>query len=213
MRYRNDFIIPLIKNQKVLDLGFLGENKKVQFSDLHKLVLKYSGKSSLGVDIHKDRITKLKKKGYNVLCDNVVSLEKLSKTNEKFDVILAGELIEHVENLGIFLDNLKVFLKKNGIIILTTPNMLSLRHIARHIFTGTEGPHWKDRKSEIKYGHVIGFTHFLMDNLLLRKGFTIEKKDYTIKSEYSGVRGNLEKIISKIFPRLAPNLIYVVKLK
>lgn len=211
MKFRNDYIIPLIKNKKVLDLGFLGENDLVEFSPLHKLVLKYSKKNSLGVDIHKKRIIKLKTKGYNVIDDDVVTLKKLSKLKQTFDVILCGELIEHIENSGLFLENLKQFLNYKGIIIFTTPNILSLRHIIRHLFLGQEGPYWKDRLSEIKYGHVNGYSNMLLHNLLLRAGFKIVFYEYTIKNEYSGFKGNLEKFISKIIPRLAPHLIYVIK--
>lgn len=213
MKFRNDYIIPYIKNKKVLDLGFLGENRNLKFSDLHKQVLKYAKKSSLGVDIHKDRIDSLIKEGYNVICDNVISLENIKKSEEKFDVILCGELIEHVEDLGIFLDNMKSLLTKNGKIILTTPNILSLRNIVRHTVLGQESPYWKNRKSEINYGHVVGFTNMLFHNLLLRKGFQIIHYSYTIKNEYGGIRGNLEKFISKIIPRFAPTLIYVIAIK
>ena len=106
MKFRNQIIINEIKNKNVLDLGILGENTKVDFSDLHKTVLENS-KSCLGVDIHKKRIDGLKKKGMNVICDDVVKLSKVSKLKKKFDVIVCGELIEHVENLGLFLDTLK----------------------------------------------------------------------------------------------------------
>ncbi len=213
MKFRDNYIIKYIKNKKVLDLGFLGEDDSKDFSHLHELVLKFSKKDSLGVDIREDRVTKLKRQGENVLCDNVIYLKKLKKLNEKFDVILCGELIEHIEDCGIFLDNLKNFLKKDGKIILTTPNIFSLRHILRHILFNQESPYWKDRRDEINYGHVFGFSNMLFKNLLFRKGFKIIFNDYTIKNEYSGFKGNLEKVISKIFPRFAPTLLYVVKIK
>lgn len=206
MVLRNDFIIPFLKGKKVLDLGFLGENDKTNFSDLHKLVLKYSKKAT-GVDFHKKRIDKLKKEGYHVVCDDVMSLKKI---NEVYDVIICGELIERVENIGLFLDNLKKKINKNGIIIITTPNMFSFRYILRHVIFNQETPYWKNRKDEIMFGHIIGFSNMLLHNLFLRKDFQIIN-NYTIKNEYSGFKGNLEKIISKIFPRLSPSLIYVIK--
>lgn len=213
MKFRNNYIIPLIKNKKVLDLGFLGEDKSVDFSNLHNLVLKYSKKSSLGVDIHHKRIDYLKSKGNNVLTDDVTQLNEVIKLNKKFEVILCGELIEHVDDLGAFLDTLKKPLSAKGIIIITTPNIFSLRHMMRHLFLGQESPFWKDRQSEIRYGHVVGFSNLLLHNLILRKKFKIIKHAYTIKNEYSGFKGNLEKLISKLIPRLAPSLIYILKVR
>jgi len=42
--------------------------------------------------------------------------------NREFDVIVAGDVIEHVENQGLFLSNIKKHLKKDGKLIITTPN-------------------------------------------------------------------------------------------
>ncbi len=209
---RNQIIKKYIKDKIVLDVGFLGEDKNVEFSPLHKFIMKYA-KELWGLDIDKERIENLKKKGYNVIYDDVQKLDNLSKLNKKFDVIVAGELIEHLENPGLFLDNIKKFLKSNGILIITTPNMLSLRYIIRHTLFGLESPHWKDRNCEIKYGHVIGFSKILLENLLLRKNYQIIEIRYAIKDEYKGFKGNFEKFISNIFPRLSPSLIAVCKVR
>ena len=91
--------------------------------------------------------------------------------------------------------------------------ILKNRHMLRHILFGQESPYWKDRESEIKYGHVVGFSKMLLENLLLRKGYKIMEIGYTIKDEYCGIRGNIEKLISKLFPRLAPQMFAVCKLR
>ena len=166
-----------------------------------------------GLDIDKDRIHKLREKGYNVIYDDVQKLENLAKLNKKFDVIIAGELIEHLESPDVFLDDIKKFLNENGILILTTPNMFSLRYIVRHTVFGQESPYWNDRNAEIKYGHVIGFSKMLLENLLLRKKYKIVELNYTIKDEYTGIKGNMEKLISSVFPRFAPSLIVVCRVR
>jgi len=211
-RYRKEIIKRYIENRCVLDLGFLGENDNEKFSPLHEFILK-NAKEVYGVDINKKRIEELKIEGYNVVWDDIQEFRNLKELNKKFDVVVAGEVIEHLENPGLFLDNIKQFLKDEGILILTTPNMLSLRHMLRHILFGQESPYWKDRESEIKYGHVVGFSKMLLENLLLRKGYKIMEIGYTIKDEYCGIRGNVEKLISKLFPRLAPQMFAVCKLR
>jgi len=209
---RNKFILNYIKNKEILDLGFLGENKDKDFSELHKFILNNSSKT-LGVDVKKERIQELKNKGFNVIYDEVTRLKKVKELNKKFDVVFAGELIEHLENPGIFLDNLKFLLKNQGIVIFSTPNIFALRYILRHFFLGKENPYWNDREEEIKYGHVLSFSKLLLENLLLRKEFEIIDFAYVIKDEYEGIKGNIEKFISWIFPKLSPQMIYIYKLK
>ena len=55
--------------------------------------------------------------------DNVVlgSMETYD-FGKKFDVIIAGDVIEHVSNQGLFLDNIYCHLNNHGTLILTTPN-------------------------------------------------------------------------------------------
>jgi len=207
---RNKFILKYIKNKGILDLGFLGENKNNYFSNLHKFILDNASKV-LGVDIQEKKILELKNKGFGVIYDDVINLNRVKELKKKFDVIVAGELIEHLENPGQFLDNLKILLKKEGKIIFSTPNIFGLRYIIRHIIFDKENPYWKNRMQEIKYGHVLGFSKLLLENLLLRDGFKIIDFSYVIKDEYKGLKGNIEKILSFIFPRFSPQLAYVVE--
>ena len=51
--------------------------------------------------------------------------EKMPFSNDCFDTIIAGELIEHLPNPQNFLKESERTLKKNGIIIITTPNKKS----------------------------------------------------------------------------------------
>ena len=78
---------------------------------------------------------------------------------------------------------------------------------------GQESPYWDDKNTEIKYGHVIGFSKMLLENLLLRKEYKIVELNYTIKDEYTGIKGNMEKLISSVFPRFAPSLIVVCRVR
>ena len=51
-----------------------------------------------GIDIDSVGIEHLLNRHYNVICDNVETMS-LGRT---FDVIVAGEIIEHLENPGLF---------------------------------------------------------------------------------------------------------------
>lgn len=54
----------------------------------------------------------------------VSSASKLSFKDESFDVVLSTEVIEHVENQKAALKEMSRVLKRNGILVITTPNRI-----------------------------------------------------------------------------------------
>ena len=82
------------------------------------------GANVVGIDasLNNIKVAKhhLKKSKLNIKYFNC-SPESL-KTSKKFDVILNMEIVEHVENLDIFIKQSSKFLKKNGIMFVATLN-------------------------------------------------------------------------------------------
>ena len=81
--------------------------------------LKKSNHEVLGIDISKNAIEFAKGQFGNYYVN--VDLKDLD-ANEKFDLIIATELIEHLPNPLQFLEMCKKHLKNDGTILLTTPN-------------------------------------------------------------------------------------------
>jgi len=83
----------------------------------------------LAVDYNHDQVEIAQKRGLNAISGNIEDAEFLNKIknytelNGKFDIILATELIEHLMNAETFLINIKDFLKPEGYIIVSTPNI------------------------------------------------------------------------------------------
>lgn len=102
-------------NKTILDIG------ATQNPEIHEALARMS-KRAVAIDFNKQGIERFKKKGLEAYMMNAEGI-KLTGT---FDYIIAGELIEHLSNPGLFLDGLAKHLKKNGTIILTTPNISSL---------------------------------------------------------------------------------------
>lgn len=109
----------LCEGKDVLNVGCVGEIDFPRW--LHEGIHQISAKC-VGVDINREGLQRMKKMGYDVIYGDAETVD----LNRKFDVIVAGELIEHVSNQGIFLDNMRRHLKDDGIMILSTPNALSL---------------------------------------------------------------------------------------
>ena len=128
IRDRFPIIEPYVRGQqKVMDLGCVDSRKarhnaaaRIEYKAnlLHKRIAEVNP-GVLGVDIDPDGVAVLKSQGYNVV---VADVETMNLGHESFDTIVAGEIIEHLENPGRFLRNMRRHLKDNGVIIISTPN-------------------------------------------------------------------------------------------
>jgi len=103
------------------------------------------------------------------------NLSKAEFNNEFFDVIMFYHVIEHLENPENELKCLYDLLKKNGVLIIGTPNVSS---IAAKIFQGNFrlfGP-----------GHLCLFTPKSLKDILHFNGFEVFKCEYPFwKTEYA----------------------------
>lgn len=112
---RNEYILERLHG-KVLDVGCNEGN-------LLLMAVK-KGIDITGVDININVLNRLKAKGdsegliLNLECN---SIENLKFPEETFDIIVLGEIIEHIKDPFICIKRLMPMLKKDGKFIITTP--------------------------------------------------------------------------------------------
>lgn len=129
---RKESIVTYCKDKVVLDLGctqhrMMGE--EVKEKDWLHFKLKQAAQKVIGLDVLKDEVERLNKVGYNIMCGNVENIDKIQFPINKFDVIVCGELIEHLSNPGLFLTNVKKIMDYKTLLIITTPNVYSRQRI------------------------------------------------------------------------------------
>ena len=163
-----EIILPKVKNKRVLDVGCVDHDIKFKDSPLwvHSFLKKHAA-DVLGIDILEKEIKQLKKEGYNVKVGNAEKFD----LKQKFDVILAGELIEHLTNQGLFLQRCKKHLKKNGLLILSTPHAFNLREGIQNIIKFQDIP-------KVNPEHTCYYTPKTITELLSRENFKVEKIKY-----------------------------------
>lgn len=113
------------KGKKVLDIGCRDGNLTKYFID---------GNDVLGVDIDQISLDKANKK-YKIrtkVLDLNGSWEELK--GEKFDVIVAGEILEHLYFPEKIIGKVKRYLNSDGIFIGSVPNAFSLKNRFRYLF-------------------------------------------------------------------------------
>jgi len=120
-------ILERCKGKKVLHLGCVDEGlteERIKNGQLMHLQLMKVTKEVWGVDKSKEGIKLLQKEGVpNLILGDVEHLDSIEKLQgENFDIILASEIIEHINNLGLFLQSVKALFSPNTEMILTTPN-------------------------------------------------------------------------------------------
>jgi cyclopropane fatty-acyl-phospholipid synthase-like methyltransferase len=113
------YLTSLASGKEVLDIGVVDHMVTQHHSpDWLQGALKKAASKILGVDILAEAVNSLKAEGYNVILHDIT----VSPLSEKFDLIVAGEVIEHLGNPGAFFSSAAKMLKPGGSLVLTTPN-------------------------------------------------------------------------------------------
>ncbi len=138
---REKIILNLIKDKDVLDVGSVGQSDEYCLWN----IMADHCKSITGVDLPvaadtAKKIFHIQEKGVahkndrRIIYGNIehISLEKT------FDVAVAGDVVEHISNQGLFFDNIHKHLRNDGKFIITTPNAkwptVFLKPNATHLF-------------------------------------------------------------------------------
>jgi 2-polyprenyl-3-methyl-5-hydroxy-6-metoxy-1,4-benzoquinol methylase len=155
-----------------------------------------------GVDVSPVAIKKAQKAG---IIAKVFNFEREGVPNSfpKFDIVLAGELIEHILDTDSFVKKVNKVLKKDGFFVITTPNLAGLG--SRLSLMLGKMP-WMIENDVLpgRSGHIRYFTLDELIILLDRNGFKIDE----VVTDTVGIGPNMSiPFISQIFPRLGRSLI------
>lgn len=204
---RLSVIEPLIKGKSVLDIGCVdsrpGNVRKYESSGLHKFLKLHAGEL-LGVDLDADGAKEMQTMGYNVIAGNAENMD----LGQQFDCIVAGEIIEHLNNAGNFLETLKKHLKDDGVIIITAPNAFCITNIMR-IFKGNH--------INVHPDHTCWYDPVTLQQLISRFQlkathlyFTNKAKWYRKKYFYKIFRYQLPKLVTWLRPYYSGVIIAVI---
>jgi 2-polyprenyl-3-methyl-5-hydroxy-6-metoxy-1,4-benzoquinol methylase len=182
-------ILRICENRKVLHLGCADMPYTLQREEklLHKQLMKVTGPHKLwGLDLSEEGVRILRTMGI----DHVVQgdVEKIPKElqQEKFDIILAGEIIEHVANPGLFLSSLISIMNKTTELVLTTPNAFSFKGFLHSML----------QEEKVHQDHNYYFSYYVLKQLLEKFDLRCKEIYYYQEIENTGLLKVFDKVIS-----------------
>lgn len=164
-RDKRKWVRQYVAGKDVLDLGCVCH--ELDAADppwLHGFLSEHAD-SVLGVDVLPDQIAELQKRGYDVVCADVETMD----LSRQFDVVVAGDIIEHLANPGRFLERVRAHLRPGGLLLATTPNPVTLMRLLRVLTSG---------RVRANREHTCWFTAKVLRQLAARHGFEMVDESY-----------------------------------
>lgn len=132
------------------------------------------GHEVYGVDHHKDAVHTCLEKGID--CRQADITKDLPLLPDFFDVVLALDILEHLEKPEVLLERLKKIMKRDARLIISVPNHFDIRNRFRMLF-GKGIVHWAHKdfqeSKSWNYQHIRFFRFDELEALLKSLGFFV----------------------------------------
>lgn len=205
--YKNDVILDLIRNKKVLHIGACdspySKERYLNGSLLHCLISAVS-EQVIGLDIDRSSINELRSLGVNNIFygDMIDGTYDIDLQECDFDYIILGDVIEHLDNPGLALQNIKKIMSTHTKVIITVPNCYSYGAINNLM----------KQDEEVHPDHVFWTSKKTMEKMLKNQGLLVDKFQYCFygSEEHSRARKKFGLLFFKQLPRLLPCLVFQV---
>ncbi len=194
------------RDDVVLDVGFWGQGVSAKDDNWVHKILRERAKDVWAFDLEYDekRLPGPKKNYFIGDAENFA-------VDKKFDVIFAGDLIEHLSNPGLFLLQAKKHMKPGGKLILSTPNAFNLFNLFEKI---------SKREPTVNREHTCYFNSKTLSVLLERNGWKVDSVDflYSLGVQYKEslkkkILNVLYKILSLFTSKFVETLVITATIK
>ncbi len=213
---RVDLIKKSCEGKKVLHLGctnFPYTKESIANKMLLHFELEKVASELYGFDFDQEGLDLLKSAGAkNLYRADLQKLDDVGLT-ETFDVIIAGEMIEHLSNPGLFLQGITRFMNPESNLVITTINAYCAMRFMIYCVRGKGG-----RNEPVHPDHVAYYSYKTLSLILERENLTVRKfYFYDIGKEHRpfnrGIYNIFNDICVKISPQMSDGIVAVCGLK
>jgi 2-polyprenyl-3-methyl-5-hydroxy-6-metoxy-1,4-benzoquinol methylase len=155
---RFEAIRPLVEGRSVLDVGCLSGYGKPDW--IHGLIKQEAGRL-VGLDLAADDAEPAQRQGYEIRIADAQNFN----LGEQFDVVFAGEIIEHLDDVHGFLASVRRHLAGDGRLVVTTPNAFYVMNFVYRL----------GGKAAVNAQHICWFCEDTLAQLLGRNGYLVEE--------------------------------------
>lgn len=200
---RDEFIVSRCAGRKVLHVGCtdwpVTADKLRQGELLHEK-LASSAAELHGADLSAEGIRILQNHGMRNL--RIADAEELASVFDgaSFDVIVAGELLEHLSNAGAALENMAALLSERGELVVSVPNAFSVELIL-YLIRGREKVH-RD--------HCCYFSPKTLCRLARNNGLEVVALGYTGRKTLPSIKWRLVNAVENRMPQFSRALVAVL---
>lgn len=180
--------------RSVLDLGCASGWRRPDW--FHGLI---AGEASelVGLDVDERAVRELERRGYRAIVADATDFD-LGRT---FDVVHAGELIEHLDDAHGFLASVRRHLRSDSRLVLTTPNAFCVSNFVYRF----------GAKASLHREHVAWYCEDTLTHLLERNGMRVGEIGFLRHETPRGWRSVASRVVrSALPPRLAWNTLFAV---
>lgn len=164
-------------------------------------LLSKEGANCFGVDVNPRKID-------GVIIKQADLNDNIPDFGVEFDVVFAGEVIEHIFDDGKFIRDCRKVLKPNGLLIITTPNLGFIVNRLLMLF---------GKMPMFVYApyHYHIYNKKIIENLIKQEGFEIVKtiSSHLLFSTRRNKFGRIFEILGDFFPSLGAHLIVCARNK
>lgn len=202
---RVEYLTEACRGRRVLHLGCTDAPYTQQRLDddmlLHRR-LSLVADELWGLDSDEPGLERLRREGFRNLALGDVESRSQPSITDTFDVVVAGEIIEHLSNPGLFLECVRRYLGPHSALIVTTVNAYCALRFAVFAVRGRGG-----ELEPVHPDHVAYYSRATLARLLARGGFTIdEERFYDLGVEHRPYVRRRLRMLNDVAVRLSPQL-------
>ena len=210
---RNVFTENYVTGKKILNIGVGGaiidrELKEVflksDITNTFHTRLSANAQSITNLEIEQDNIDKFQASVPGKYIKGDITDPSLPDLiNDKFELIVFTEIIEHIDSYRVALQNLQKLLLPNGEVLISTINAYNPFSILKLLF----------RYESNHIEHTAYFSYLTLKRLLYMNGFIIQEFYFAYDEKNEFYKRLIKLVQQKLFPQLSQGILLVARKK